>query len=60
MPDVAILGAGSLGGTLAHALAARGRVRDVCLIDAGGRVAEGKALDITQAAPIEGFSTRVT
>src|SRR4051812_29231263 len=59
MDRVVILGAGELGGLLAHALARRAVVRDVCLIDEKPRVAEGKALDIMQAAPIEGFSTTV-
>ena len=60
MRDVAIIGAGELGGLLAHALARRSVARLVHLIDDAGRVAEGKALDITQAAPIEGFSTTVS
>ena len=60
MDRVVILGAGELGGLIAHAAARRGVARDICLIDENGRVAEGKALDIMQAAPIEGFSARVT
>ena len=60
MPTIAIIGAGSLGGGLAHALAARGRVDEVRLIDPEGRVAEGKALDILQSGPVDGFTTRVT
>jgi malate dehydrogenase len=60
MSIVAILGAGPLGGTLAHTLAARGRIGEVRLIDGEGRVAEGKALDILQSAPIEQWNTRVT
>ena len=60
MSIVAIIGAGALGGTLAHTLAARGRVDEVRLIDSEGRIAEGKALDIQQSAPVEQWSTRVT
>jgi malate dehydrogenase len=60
MSTVAIIGAGPLGGALAHALAGRGRVGEVRLIDPDGRVAEGKALDILQSAPVEQFSTRLT
>ena len=59
MPFVAIVGSGPLGGTIAHKLAARGRVREVRLIDALDRVAQGKALDILQSSPIECFSTYV-
>jgi malate dehydrogenase len=60
MSTVAIIGAGALGGALAHTLAGRGRVGEVRLIDPDGRIAEGKALDILQASPVERFSTRVT
>src|SRR5262245_27541321 len=60
MERVAILGAGELGGTIAHALARRDVVRTIALIDESGRVAAGKALDITQAAPVEGFATQVS
>ena len=60
MSTVAIIGAGALGGALAHALARRSRVNEVRLIDTEGRVAEGKALDILQSSPVEQFSTRVT
>ena len=60
MAGVVILGAGELGGALAHKLAARDRVRSVCLVDAAKGVAAAKALDIRQAGPIERFGTRVT
>jgi malate dehydrogenase len=60
MSTVAIIGAGPLGGALVHSLAARNRVGEVRLIDPEGRIAEGKALDILQAAPVEQFNTRVT
>lgn len=60
MSTVAIIGAGPLGGALAHALAERGRVDEVRLIDPEGRIAEGKALDILQSSPVQQFSTRVT
>ena len=60
MREVAIVGAGELGGLVAHALARRNLASAIRLIDANGRVAEGKALDICQAAPIESFTTTVT
>ena len=59
MREVAIVGAGELGGLVAHALARRNTAGAVRLIDGNGRVAEGKALDISQAAPIEGFTCTV-
>ena len=60
MSTIAIIGAGPLGGALARTLAGRARIGEVRLIDPGGRVAEGKALDILQASPVEPFNTRVT
>jgi malate dehydrogenase len=60
MRDVAIIGAGELGGNLAHRLAARQIDGAIRLIEEVGRVAEGKALDIMQAAPVEGFAARVS
>ena len=60
MRQVAIIGAGELGGAVAHVLARRCLVRSIVLIDETGRVAAGKALDISQAAPIDGFATEVS
>lgn len=60
MREVAIIGAGELGGLTAHILARRNLARHVRLVDDAGRVAEGKALDIAQAAPVEGFATRLS
>ena len=60
MAIVAIIGAGPLGGAVAHTLAARSRVNEVRLIDPHGQIAAGKALDIQQSAPVERFSTRVS
>ncbi|HJZ74035.1 MAG TPA: hypothetical protein VKE51_19985 [Vicinamibacterales bacterium] len=60
MQEVAIVGAGELGGALAHLLARRNVARAVRLIDEKGRVAEGKALDIAQAAPVDGFATQLS
>ena len=56
---VCIIGAGELGGAVAHALARGERVRRVLLIDEAGSIASGKALDIQQAGAVEGFHTRV-
>jgi malate dehydrogenase len=62
MGFIAIIGAGELGAATAARLAARDRSGDVRLIDAvgGGSVAAGKALDIQQSGPIEGFRARVS
>ena len=60
MQRVAIIGAGELGGATAHALARSNLVRSITLIDETRRVAAGKALDIAQAAPVEGFATQLS
>jgi malate dehydrogenase len=60
MSFVAIVGAGPLGGAIAHKLALRDRLREIRLIDPGGTIARGKALDMLQSGPVDGFSTRVT
>lgn len=59
MEEVAIIGAGELGGAVAHVLARRDIVRSIRLVDDAGGVAAGKALDIAQAAPVEGFATQM-
>ena len=59
MNTVSILGAGELGGSIAYALARAERVGRVVLIDEGGTIAAGKALDIQQSGAIEGFHTRI-
>jgi malate dehydrogenase len=60
MQEVAIVGAGELGGALAHVLARRNAARSIRVIDEQGRAADGKALDIAQAAAVEGFATRIS
>lgn len=59
MSIIAIIGAGTLGGSLAHTLARRERVREVRLIDPSDRAAAGKALDIQQSGAVEPFNTTV-
>jgi L-lactate dehydrogenase len=48
---VAIVGAGRVGSTFAYTLASAGLVRDIVLIDADARRAEGEAMDIAHAVP---------
>src|SRR4051812_50114642 len=59
MSFVAIIGAGGLGGALTHHLALGDRVPEIRLIDSDERIAQGKALDIRQSSPIDGFATQV-
>ncbi|MDT1063496.1 malate dehydrogenase [Paracoccus sp. CPCC 101403] len=53
-PKIALIGAGQIGGTLAH-LAAMKELGDVVLFDIAEGTPQGKALDIAQSGPSEGF-----
>lgn len=59
MTTAAIIGAGELGGAIAHALARRDAVGRIWLVDSAGNPAAGKALDIQQSGAIEGFGTQL-
>ena len=59
MSTVAIVGAGHVAGATAHALAVSDRVGRLLLIDEAASAAQGKALDIRQAAAIVPFHTRL-
>ena len=53
-PKIALVGAGQIGGTLAH-LAAIKELGDVILFDIAEGTPQGKALDLSQCGPVEGF-----
>lgn len=55
---VTVVGAGNVGASVAHLLALK-ELADVVMHDIAGEIARGKALDILQAAPIEGFNSMV-
>jgi malate dehydrogenase len=55
---IALIGAGMIGGTLAH-LAAMRELGDIVLFDIVEGVPEGKALDIAQAGPIDDFDAKL-
>jgi malate dehydrogenase len=56
---IALIGAGNIGGTLAHLIGLK-ELGDVVLFDVFGGVAAGKALDIAQSSPVEGFDAQMT
>ncbi|GGB63641.1 malate dehydrogenase [Blastomonas aquatica] len=56
---IALIGAGNIGGTLAH-LAALKELGDVVLFDVVEGVPQGKALDLSQCGPVEGFDAKIT
>ena len=55
---IALVGAGMIGGTLAH-LAASKEMGDVVLFDIAEGMPAGKALDLSQAAPVDGFDSNL-
>ena len=55
---ITVVGAGNVGGTVAQRLAEK-NAYDVVLVDIVPGIPQGKALDITQAGPVCGYSTRV-
>jgi malate dehydrogenase len=57
-PKITVVGAGNVGGTTAQRLAEKDAY-DVVLVDIIEGVPQGKALDISQAGPVCGYSTRV-
>jgi malate dehydrogenase len=52
---ITLIGAGQIGGTLAHLIALK-ELGDVVLFDVASGVAKGKALDIAQSSPVDGFN----
>ena len=52
---ITLIGAGQIGGTLAHLIALK-ELADVVLFDVAAGIAKGKALDIAQSSPVNGFS----
>jgi malate dehydrogenase len=55
---IALVGAGNIGGTLAHLIGLK-ELGDVVLFDVFAGVAAGKALDIAQSSPVEGFDAKL-
>ena len=56
---IALIGSGMIGGTLAH-LAAQRELGDIVLFDIAEGIPQGKALDLSQCGPIEGFDAKLT
>lgn len=55
---IALIGAGNIGGTMAHLCAMKG-LGDVVLYDVIDGLPQGKALDLLHSAPIEGFDAKI-
>jgi malate dehydrogenase len=57
-PKIALIGAGQIGGTLAH-LAATKELGDIVVFDIAEGTPQGKALDLAQCGPVEGFDANL-
>jgi len=55
---IALIGAGQIGGTLAHLVATK-ELGDVTLFDIVDGVPQGKALDLSQSGPVDGFNSTI-
>ena len=56
---IALVGAGNIGGTLAHLIALK-HLGDVVLVDIAEGIPQGKSLDISQSGAVEGFNATLT
>ncbi len=56
---IALIGSGMIGGTLAH-LAGLKELGDVVLFDIADGLPQGKALDIAESSPVDGFDAKLT
>ena len=56
---ITLIGAGQIGGTLAHLIAIK-ELGDVVLFDVAAGIAKGKALDIAQSSPVNGFDINLS
>ena len=55
---IALIGAGQIGGTLAHLVGLK-ELGDVALFDIAEGIPQGKSLDLAESAPVEGFDSRM-
>ncbi len=58
MSKISLIGAGQIGGTLAHLIGIKELVQEVVLFDVASGIAKGKALDIAQSSSVDGFNVK--
>ena len=59
MSKISLIGAGQIGGTLAHLIGLKELVDEVVLFDVASGIAKGKALDIAQSSSVDGFNVKL-
>ena len=60
MSKISLIGAGQIGGTLAHLIGLKELVDEVVLFDVASGIAKGKALDIAQSSSVDGFDVKLS
>ena len=60
MSKISLIGAGQIGGTLAHLIGIKELVKEVVLFDVASGIAKGKALDIAQSSSVDGFNVKLS
>ena len=58
MTKISLIGAGQIGGTLAHLIGTKELANEVVLFDVASGIAKGKALDIAQSSSVDGFNVK--
>ena len=58
MTKISLIGAGQIGGTLAHLIGLKELANEVVLFDVANGIAKGKALDIAQSSSVDGFNVK--
>ena len=58
MKKISLIGAGQIGGTLAHLIGLKELADEVVLFDVASGIAKGKALDIAQSSSVDGFNLK--
>jgi len=57
-PKIALIGSGQIGGTLAHLIGLK-ELGDVAVFDIAEGIPQGKALDLAQSSPVDGFDAKM-
>jgi malate dehydrogenase len=57
---ISLIGAGQIGGTLAHLIGLKELVDEIVMFDVASGIAKGKALDIAQSSSVDGFNVKLS
>ena len=60
MKKISLIGAGQIGGTLAHLIGLKELANEVVLFDIASGIAKGKSLDIAQSSSVDGFNVKLS